>query len=217
MRGDFKKPNLLDPAINVAVCVCYYGTILTSAIKLALLPGINTSPDAEAYRIGTYKKLAAKFLTGPLATLPNDKQLSLVRFAHITANGTTLGSDEFKGNLYLAVDVGSYDSVFNEIRMNQAARLAHVLNDRLLKVLKAFGAVINDADTLHGLRLTFEIPHKNFLHESDSPSYDHVELYAPSSLIKQFDEADITSQKVIDCIVMADGNRVEINLTATTP
>jgi hypothetical protein len=177
-------------------------------------PRVFASPsDADAYRDEAYKALAAKFFTGPLAQLPTDKQQRLVTFAHITAQGTTMGSETYKEKLYLVVDVGEDENVYNELRMNQTQRVARVLNDRLLLTLKAFAKLVEDAKDIQGLKLELEIPHRSFAKTAAAAVNDKVELYAPAEQIKKFADADTTSQQFIDgCVVIVNDNRVSVPL-----
>jgi hypothetical protein len=177
---------------------------------------VATKDEIDAYRKETYKLLAAKFFEGtPLSNLSEEKKYKLCLFANVEANGTTMGSTTYKGNLYLLVDIGSDTSVYNEIKLNQVQRVAHILNERLLTVLKAFTIPIKDELGIYGLKLEFLIPHRNFLHEGSEPTSDKLEIYAPIDLILQFSEADITSQQFIDgCVVIVEGNRISVPLAS---
>ncbi len=176
-----------------------------------------TEGERDGYRTETYKALAMKFFgETPLAGLADDKKHALVFFAHMTANGTTMGSVSYKDNLYLLVDLGSDSSVYNDLRMNQSQRVAHVLNERLLAVLKSFAKVVADVKGIYGLKLQMEIPHKSFLATAASPERDALELYAPADLVKKFSDADITNQQFIDgCVVIVNTNRISVPLAAS--
>jgi hypothetical protein len=201
-------------ALKLRFAPSFGDTTLPIAFDQVVVPGPNGSNEAKAYRLASYQTLMKTFFKGPLKDIPEEKQLILVEFAHLVAHGSTLGSDDFKDHTYLAVDVGSGDSVYNEIRMNQSARIAAVLNGQHLAVLKAFGGLVKDVPAVYGLKIAFKIPHKNFLHEATPAVDDVVQIYAPSDLIKKFADADITNQQFIDgCIVIADDNRVQVNLT----
>ena len=182
-----------------------------------LFPMIFASKgEVESYRAATYKALAGKFFDGtPLAALSEEKKNRLVLFAHMTAHGTTMGSTTYKDNLYLRIDLGSDDNVYNELRMNQAQRVARVLNDNLLTVLKAFAQPVADVNEVYGLKLEMEIPHKSFADQTAVAQRDKLEIYAPSDLVKKFSDADITSQQFIDgCVVIVNANRVSIPLSS---
>ena len=91
-----------------------------------------------------------------------------------------------------------------------------MLNENLLKTLKAFAEPVKDVTSLYGLKLEFVIPHKSFLEESAAPATYAVQLYAPADLIGKFAAADITNQQFGDgCVVIVDDNRVQVSLTAT--
>ena len=183
-----------------------------------LFPGVvATKDEVDTYRTETYKLLAPKFFDGtPLAGISEEKKILLCQFANVTAGGKKVSTALYKEKLYLVVDTGRDTSVYNEIRMNQMQRVAHVFNERLLTVLKGFTIPTGDDLNLFGLKLEFQIPHKNFMHEADEATYDQLEIYAPIDLIQKFAQADITSQQFLDgCVVIVDGNRISVPLATT--
>jgi hypothetical protein len=65
------------------------------------------------------------------------------------------------------------------------------------------------------VKIDTEITHRDFLtpFNAEITESDKVSIYAPSELIVKFGNADITNQQFIDgCIVIVDGNRVQVNL-----
>jgi len=176
-----------------------------------------TEAEIEAYRADTYKLLAAKFFDGtPFAKLSDDRKHALCAFANVTAAGTRMGSVTYKENLYLLVDLGKDSSIYNDLRFNQAQRIARVLNDRLLAVLKAFAMPVKDTKDIYGVKLEMEIPHKDFLKEYATPNLDKLEIYAPAELVQKFADADITSQQFIDgCVVIVNSNRISVPLASS--
>lgn len=200
-------------------------TVSGASIKLLFPKGdaetlfprvVSSKAELDGYRAETYKLLGDKFFNDtPLATLPEDRKSALVLFAHLTAKGTTMGTITYKDNVYFRVDVGTDDNVYNELKLNQSQRVSRVLTERLLTLLKAFAAPVAGVKEVYGLKIEMGIPHKSFADQYASASVDKLELYAPSELIKTFSDADITSQQFIDgCVVIVEGNRVSVALTA---
>jgi hypothetical protein len=69
---------------------------------------------------------------------------------------------------------------------------------------------------LHGVKMTVEIDHADFLNKRESGGTDRIEIYAPLDLVRRFAADDITSQQLIDgCVVLVDGNRISVNLAIT--
>lgn len=194
----------------------------TDSLQLArgfsslVTPGGATSEAALTYRAEAYRTLAKTIFVDKLAEIPPAAQATLVEFAHLTASGTSIRSQTYKDNFYLVVDLGRDTSVYNDLRFNQASVVAHILNEKLLKTLKAFAEPVKDLTLLHGLKLEFDIPHKSFLDEAAAPSVYKLQLFAPAALIRKFADADITSQEFVDgCVVIVDDNRVQIPLSAS--
>lgn len=187
---------------------------LAAAFGAVAVNGPFDSPEAREYREQAYARLAKFFFTGPLAEIPSEKQQLLVRFAHVTASGTTIRSQSYKGNLYLVVDLGRDTTVYNDLKFNQSTLIAHVLNEGLLTVLKDFADPVQDVAVVKGLKIEAEIPHVDFVSGQTAKTYK-LELYAPVDQIKRFSQADITNQQFIDdCIVIVDGNRIQVSLSA---
>lgn len=172
-------------------------------------------PDAEQYAPVAYRGLAAKFFTGPLQAVPEEKQLDLVRYAHVEASGIRINSQSYKDNLYLVVNLGRDTSIYNDLKFSQATLVAHLLNERLLKALKAFAGPVKDVTSLYGLKLEFEIPHQSFLDKGAVAHY-RLQLFAPAEQIRKFADADITNQQFIDnCVVIVDDNRIQVSLSGS--
>ena len=52
--------------------------------------------------------------------------------------------------------------------MDQSGRVARILNDRLLNVLKAFAEPVRDVESIYGVKLTLRIGHRSFI--GDNPT-----------------------------------------------
>jgi hypothetical protein len=173
-----------------------------------------TAPSAASYLPEAYAALARKIFVGPLANLPSAQQQELLRYAHVIANGTAIASTIYKEKPYLVVDLGMDTTEYNDLKFSQATLVAHVMNERLLKLLKAFAGPVKDASDIYGVKLELSIPHRSFLSES-LPNFYKLELYAPSALVRQFADADITNQLFLDgCVVIVNDNRIQVSLTS---
>jgi len=169
---------------------------------------------AESVRATAYRSLASVYFVGPLADLPDPTKQVLLTFADLTAKGTRIGSVTFKEKLYLVIDLGETGAVYNDLKLNQAQRVALVVNERLLTILKAFAAPVREATNIQGLKLEYNIFHKNFANQYSTPAIDKLEMYVNVDDIRTFADADITSQQLIDkSIVLVDSNRIQVPLS----
>ena len=176
-----------------------------------------TKAEIESYRTETYKLLGAKFFDGtPLASLSDAQRHALCTFANVTAKGTKMGSVTYKEKVYLLVDLGLDTTIYNDLKLNQSQRVAYVLNENLLSVLKAFAMPVREAKEVYGLKLEMIIPHRSFLDKTVPPALDKLEIYAPAEFIQKFSDADITSQQFIDgCVVVVENNRISVPLAGS--
>lgn len=174
-----------------------------------------TEAERDAYLQDLYLRLADAWLTGSLAELSDDAKLAVMNFAHIVAQGSRVSTEVFRDAEYLAVDLGKSDVVLNTIQMgSEAERVAWLLNEQLLTVLKGFNLPVSDGETVAGVKLQIELGHRNFVREQET-TFDNVEIYATTEDIKAFTDFDITSQELIDrSFVIVNGNRVSVPLAS---
>lgn len=180
-----------------------------------LFAAVTVAPaEKDAYLAAAYATLAKHFFAGgPLADLPEEKQITLARYAHVGARGAKIRTATYKEKVYLVVSLPSSGTVYNDLRMNSAQRIARVLNDSLLVAMKAFASVVADVESVYGLKLEMAVLHRPFTRDVGD-EIDNVEIYAPSAEIRRFAEADITSQDLIDkSVVIVNSNRVEVRLS----
>jgi hypothetical protein len=147
---------------------------------------------------------------GQLSGLPEPIKLSL--FVMACSCRGNLGTTTFKGNAYLAVALDDDGVVYDSIHLNQSARIAKVIQDRLLDGIRAFQDVAN-LGAIDGLEFTVRIYFKNFTSENPRAS-DSLEIYVPLALASKFANQEITSQELMDgSVVILNGNRVQVSLT----
>jgi hypothetical protein len=159
-----------------------------------------------------YDSLGAHFFTGPLAAFTPEERQLLLTFAHITANGTRIGSETFKGVTYLTITLPGDGNVWNNLRVTRSERIGRVISEQLA-LLKTFARIAVRHDLLGGLKLTQTSTH------GTAPNYvdirnDRVEAYFPLDALLKFAEADITSQQLVNLsIVLVSGDRIEVDLS----
>jgi hypothetical protein len=205
MRIKFHLPPNSDPATMLAPF---------------LISGDLNAAEVKAKLDETYQLLARAVFTGDLASVPPSNQLTLLRLANLTGKGLTVKSERFKEQTYFSVDVGTDGQVYNTVKLNQPARVAHVVNTRLLALLKAVAAPLKGSSSIYGVQILAQIDYADFLDSPTATTYrfpeghDDMIVYAPATLIQKFTDADITNQEFIDgCTVIVGGNRVKVDLS----
>jgi len=148
--------------------------------------------------------------TGALAALPEPIKLSL--FGMVCSGQGTLGTAAFKDQTYVEVTPGDDGTAYNTLQLNQSARVAKVINDRLLDDVKAFRGVASLAG-INGVEFAVQIYFRNFVSERTATA-DKLELYGPLGLANKFADQDITSQQLVDgSVAILNGNRVQVSLS----
>lgn len=211
------------------------GEVTTSLVSLAFGPSIQnveaalaqvviqgpaTGPAVIEYKAQSYARSSPKLFVGSLAAVGEDKKVQVLRF--LAEFGRTGGppekiADSYKEKSYFVLDLGSGSTVYNTIQMDESARVARTVNDRVLKVLKASLAPLADLGEIavSGVRVDMKILSRNFANRGAEPSIDALQIYAPRELVRKFADADITSQQLMDgCVVLVNDNRVQVLLGA---
>jgi len=195
----------------------------TAWVKLRFQPGSDLSTGFNAltftgkwdtFEASDYYKtvvfgVGKTIFSGQLSKIPDSSKLALLRIA---GKGlATLSSETYKDKAYIGFSLPLSGTVYNTIKLNESARVATVINSRLT-LLKSLAVITGDAG-LEGVKITEKIFYRNFVSETVA-QVDTLELYAPLKSIKQFADADMTSQQFIDqCIAILNSNRVQVSLS----
>ena len=124
----------------------------------------------------------------------------------------TTTTETFRGKDYIGVFIGSGLGVYNSLKLDQPARVRHLLHEQLLTLIKEFAEVAEGAGT-YGLLVSLSIPYRNFLDDDQDVRYDTLRLYLPIAEIKRFAEYEITSQDLVDAsVIIVNDNRVAVTL-----
>ncbi len=174
---------------------------------------IEQFKQGEYFRKEVFDILDPQIFVGPLGGLPFKLKLALLDFVHFKKEAITAGT--YKGKSYLSVDLGDTGDVYNSLRLDQSARVARVINETYLSLIKTFSSVAEQAG-IEGIKLTTVILHKSFLDQAATPTRDHLEVYVPLDKAQQFGNAEITSQQLMDAsVILLNDNRIQAVLTSS--
>ena len=192
--------------LNFVMAPQYVADAFRQVAFVGTLEEFEASPD--------YQEVADRLLPnvfgGRLANLTREQQLKILRAVDYD-NGAAQGQ-EYKGNLYVPITfVG--DTVYNTLQLGQPARISRLTQDELLRLLKEKYRAIRGIPGFDGIQIKTAIAYRNFVDRSAPTQYDQVVIYARLEDIQKFDEAEITSQRLLDSsIVLVNGDRVEVSL-----
>ena len=214
MKG-FRQVELRSPAVWLKLRFAPDVSDVNSAFSEVVATGtVAQFEESDYFKAKIFAAQSPLVFSGPLSSLPNETKLRLFKDS-LNSGAEGLTSETYKGKIYLVVKMGEGDDVYNSIRLNQSARTARVVNEKLLNLLKKFGTSLPAAGDLFGLKLEEAIPFRDFT-GTDPVQYDKLQVYAPSESIRKFSDADITNQQFIDsCSVLVNDNRVQVNLSTT--
>lgn len=140
-------------------------------------------------------------------------QLAHVAWEHFPSkNRPQTKTESFRGEDYIGVLVSRGVDVYNSLRLDQPGRVRHLLNDRLLTLIKEFAQAAEGAST-YGLLISLKIPYRNLVADDQGVQYDTLRLYLPMAEIKRFADYEITSQDLLDAsVVIVNDNRIAVTL-----
>lgn len=185
------------------------------AFAALVLSGPATGPAVVECRSKSFARFSSKLFTGALATIEEAKKLRVLAFlaeASARNEAPTKIIGTYKDNPYFVIDLGSGSSVYNTLQMDQSARVAHTVNDRLLGVMKAsLGPLADLGGAASGIKLPVQILSESVAGRFAEPSVDVVQIYASREILQKVTDAEITSRQLIDCCVgLVNDNRVQV-------
>lgn len=191
---------------------------VNAALRQLVIVGPPSSPEAVQYLENATQQRVAELNEGPFAAVTPEKKLAYLKALSARSPDGRMGVATYKERMYLALDLGDFESAFNTLRSTQASRIAHVVNHKLLDIAKEFVDAASEIDKVQGVKITVRIKSYDFVKATSrtvEPDTDIVELYFPLDVLRRFRDADITSQQMLDgSVVIDNGNRVQVNLAA---
>jgi hypothetical protein len=210
----------LNPTMKRAVMMVRLsiapGLDLATTLSKLLIYDDPESAASHAYRHEALRLLGRKAFTGDLARVPEDDRFRILDVAQSTLHAVAVSSETYKGQHYVTFDIGSGDSIFNDLQFSQSGMITYVFNNRVIQPLKVCATAVA-ANGIDGVKITAAILHRDFLRERNLPPHlDTLQIYTPLDAIHRFAQSDITSQQVADAsIVLHNDNRIEVLLSAT--
>lgn len=169
--------------------------------------------ESEYFRKEVFNPIASTVFVGPLAGLSYKMKLALLEFVDFQNGGVTAGTYTDQGRWFVSVKIASHN-VFNSLRMDQAARVAQVINGDMLTLIKTFASVAEVAG-IEGINLVTVIQYKSFLEESASPARDNLALWVPLPTAVRFKNNETTSQQMMNAsVILLNDNRIEAVLSS---
>jgi hypothetical protein len=206
-----KSSKLIELTVGIAQGIDY--RIFAPANQSFAITGIVFPARlSDSMSMLAYRAIAPRVFKGPLEVFGEEDRLSLLKFAHVTAGGTDLGTETFKDVNYISVFLPEAEGTWNNLRVSRSERVGRLV-EKQLALLKAFAKTVSKHEGFGGLKLEQGSRH------GTAPDYadvrvDKVEVYIPLEAILKYAAADITSQQLLDgSYVLVDGDRVAIDLS----
>jgi hypothetical protein len=154
------KP-ITKPAIMVVRLTIAPGLDLATTLSKLLIYNYPESTAAQAHRNEALGLLGVKAFTGDLATVPEADRLRILEVAQSTMHAIGVSSETYKGQHYVTFDIGSGDSIFNDLQFSQSGMIIYVFNNRVIQPLKACATAVA-ANGIDGVKITAAILHRDF-------------------------------------------------------
>ena len=165
----------------------------------------------SAWSVG-YRALGDLFFTGPLASFSETERSLILTWAHLTAGGSRIGSETYRGANYFTVEIPSDGSMWNDLVILQNQRIGKILSDRF-PMMKAFARLSIPHEGIGGVKLSTTSCHGHAPNYTDKRC-DPVEIYFPLAVLLRFADDEITSQQLVnESVVRVSGDRIEVDLS----
>lgn len=207
----FTEVELRDPLFKVKLRFDTTVKDLNAAFREVAFIGLLSEFEAsDYYQQEVVRKVLPLIFTGTLASIPTKAKLRLV--SEVKYIDSAIRTEKYKGHTYLVLNAGGDVQIYNTIQMDQSARISHALNQRVLSYMKRVAKIINFHSEVDGIKVEVDLPYKNFVTEYyNEPNYDHLELFAPMDIIRQFAEDELTNQEFVEeAVLLVNGNRSHI-------
>jgi hypothetical protein len=186
-----------------------------TALAKVVFAGPASGRAVVEYKAQAVTRVTSKLFTESLPSIGQNERTRVVAFVMQYGSGApTRLLEKYKEKTYFVLNLGIDSIVYNTLQLNESARVARTINDKLLNVLKASLTPLADlGETVEGVKLEFKIRSQSALDRAADPNTDTLQIYAPRTSLKKFADADITSQQLIDdSVVLVNGNRVQVPL-----
>ncbi len=118
----------------------------------------------------------------------------------------------FRDQRVLSISLAKTNEYYNSNRLNKKERVARVLIEVLLPLVRESSRMISD--DRQWLRFKIRIPHKQFTDELAPLEYDDLALLVEPAKARSFADAEITDQDLVNqSVLIVDGSRTEISLS----
>lgn len=188
-------------------------TDVDAALEVLTFKGtLDEFRASDYYRKELAQMYLPKVFAGPLAGIALDKQLKL--FDALKFDSESIGTESFKGKLYMVIRLPPEDLVFNTNLVNQPARVSRTLQRGALTLLKGLNQVVTgDVPEIEGIKMECKIFYRNF-NTDEKTGTELMFFYATADQLVKYAESDITNQQLVDnSIVLVNGDRVAVSLT----
>lgn len=210
--GQFEVELARDTPNPVVVKLRFANESVARSIAPLVIIDSSRQADVAAWQTDSYAQLAKATLTGPLTALSAERQRALLE----ALRSRSIGKPQvvtFKDKTYIGVNFAGGEYVFNTLQMNQSARVARRTKDVLTDVKSLYQAIGGCPAGVDGVKVSYLASYKNFLREYET-GMDSIEGYFPCDLIAKFQNADITSQALVNgSVILVGGDRVDVTLT----
>lgn len=170
--------------------------------------------DSQVVRDSSFSAVGARVFQGAFAAVDGPPRRRILEIAEASVHRDSLTVKRLQGRPYLLLRAPPSAVVYNANQTSEAERFAGALNDVAFPILRTIGQADSVAGDGYGYAIEVMVPSKPFAERYAGTSYDHLVLYVQAKVARQFAEAELTTQDLIDAsIVIANQNRIKVDLT----
>lgn len=198
------------PTANIKLYFAQEITDVNRAFKeLVFVGDLNQFKASDYYKTEIMNHFLPRIFKDRLAAIPLETQMKLLE--GVGYDCQAIDGEDFKNSYYLVLR-GAETVVYDSNQVNQPERTARTM-EKLINLGISRMADVIDTPGVNGLKIETKVFFTETQNTADAQS-ENLSAYLTFDNLKQFKEADITNQQLVDkSFILVNGNRVQVSLT----
>lgn len=155
------------------------------------------------------KNLIDHYLDGEpdLSSLAYEDKLKILRAAQYAEKSSRPAVEHLEDGFYLRADLAADPSVYNDIRVTKAQRIASSIESKAGK-MKQVGNKASGLPKIKGICFSWRIYHEDPLNETSLTS-NYIKAYVPLNALRDFVDGSLSPLELVNCSLLhVDGTKL---------
>lgn len=212
-QRDYVEVELRDAATNYKIQFDNSVTDLDAAFREVVFTGsLDSFTASDYYRTEIVDRLLPKTFSGPLAKIPRERQLQMIK--DLGYSTRSIAGETFQKKFYIVIAYTPPFYDYNEY--NRVSARSARIKETVHATLKSF--LLNGYRDIHGIKWHMKL---RYGHQYEFTGYKELEseyltAYVPFYLVREYEADSITEQQLVNKLrILVDDSPVKITVPAT--